>query len=322
MPALRPADLRSRYSRVALSRRLRRNLALKIVAVLSAVGMWIYVNNTLNATVKIFTIPITYVGLPPGFVITNPHPSFVRVQVTAGLRIMPIVTLPPCVIDLRGTGIGKDSIKLTPERFHLKERSATITGISPSEVVLNIDKMVVNETPVHLNISGKVAPGYEIIASEVAPPTVTLRGPSRDLDQLKSVQTEPMDVTGLTRDISRELALVAPGGMIRMTPPEVTATVHLGEVLTEREYRRLPIVVRGSDYRTQVFPPRVNLIVRGPTNELKKLDLGGAAYVDAQDLGPGVYDVPLRVKLPDGFELVRQSAQKIRLVVYRQTARR
>ena len=319
---IRPAELRRRYSRLALTRRLRRNAGLRIISVLLAIGLWIFVNGAQHSSVQLFSVPIRYRGLPRGFVITNPHPNFVKVQIT-GPRTLLSLTEPNRLaikLDLAGVGVGQASFKIGPDSFNVL-RGTSVTGISPSQIVLNIDKWVVRPTPVHLNIAGKVAIGYKIIASEVSPPTVTLKGPSRALARIESVQTEPFDVSGMAADTSRDLALVAPGGMIRMLPAQVMATVNLGQVIANREYRGLPIAVRDSDYRTRVIPSHVNITVRGAMLAVNKLDLTGAVYVEADGMLPGVYDVPLQIKLPDSFQIMRQSAEKIRLIIYRRAAK-
>lgn len=318
---IRPAELRRRYSRIAMARRLRRNAGLRIISLLLAVGLWIFVNGAQHSSVQSFTVPIRYRGLPIGFVITNPHPDFVNVQISGPPTMLTLVQPSKLAVklDLSGVGVGQASFGIDSDSFNLAPwRGTSITGISPSRVVLDIDKVVVRQIPVHLDISGKVAKGYKIIATGVSPPSITVRGPSRELARVDAVETEAFDVSDMARDASRELALLSPGRMIRMAPQQVMATVNLGQVMAEREYRGLPIAVRDSEYRSRVIPARVNVTVRGAMLALKTLNLGGAAYVEADGMLPGVYDVPLQVKLPDGFQIVRQSAEKIRLIMYRQ----
>jgi YbbR domain-containing protein len=319
---IRPAELRRRYSRFALKNRLRHDAGLRIISVLLAIGLWIFVNGAQHSSVQSFNVPISYRGLPPGFVITNPHPDFVKMQIT-GPRTLLSLTEPNRLalrLDLNGVGVGQASFKIGPDSFNVL-RGTSITGISPSQIVLDVDKWMIRPTPVRLNVGGKVASGYKIAASETSPPDVTLKGPSRALARIDYVQSEPFDVTGLAQDTSRELPLVAPGGMVRMSPAQVMATINLGPVIGDREYRGLPIAVRDNDYRTRVIPARVNITVRGAIPALNKLDLSGAAYVEADGMMPGTYNLPLQVKIPDGFEIVRQSAEKIRLIMYRQAAR-
>ncbi|HJU28603.1 MAG TPA: CdaR family protein, partial [Candidatus Binataceae bacterium] len=225
-------------------------------------------------------------------------------------------------LDLGGVGVGQASFKIGPDSFNLAWwRGTSITGISPSQVVLDIDKWVVRPTPVHLNVAGEVANGYKIIASGVSPSQVTLKGPSRELARIDAVQTEPFDVGGFSRDASHELALATPGKMIRMVPAQVMATVNLGPIITNKEYRGVPIAVRDSGYRAKVIPAHVNFTVRGAMLQLKTLDLSDAAYVEADGMLPGAYNVPLQIKLPDGVQVVRQSAETIKLIMYRRAAK-
>jgi hypothetical protein len=89
-------------------------------------------------------------------------------------------------------------------------------------------------------------------------------------------------------------------------------------VIADREYRKLSVQVRDSDYKFRVIPQRINLTVRGPRLKLGKLDLRGAVYVEADGMPPGYYDVAVQVTLPDGVELVRQTPEKVRLRMFRE----
>ena len=62
----------------------------------------------------------------------------------------------------------------------------------------------------------------------------------------------------------------------------------------------------------------VNVTVRGPELMLAKLNLRDAAYIDADGMVPGDYDSAIQVTLPDGIELVHQSAMRVRLRLYRE----
>jgi YbbR domain-containing protein len=314
---IRSADLRHHYSPAALRRRLRRNMGLRVISVLLAIGLWVFVNAVQPGSVQTFHVPVNYRGLPPGFIITNQHPGSVTIQVTGPRTLLSIIDPDRLTlkIDLNGVGVGQASFKVVPEAFPVP-RKTNVESISPSQIVLDVDKIIAREAPVHLALTGKVADGYKITQTEIVPNAVRLRGPSKELAQIERVETEAFDVAGLSAEASRDLPLVAPGGMVRVNPTQVTARVVLAEVIGDREYRRLPVQVRDSGYRFNVIPQRINLTVRGPRLKLGKLDLRGAVYVEADGMPPGYYDMPVQVTLPDGVELVRQTPEKVRLRMF------
>jgi YbbR domain-containing protein len=57
--------------------------------------------------------------------------------------------------------------------------------------------------------------------------------------------------------------------------------------------------------------------VRGPVNQLSGLDLRGSVYVTAEDVEPGLHDLPVQIELPDGIQLVRASPDNVRVRIYR-----
>jgi YbbR domain-containing protein len=311
-------DLRRRYSPAALKKRLRRNTGLRIISLLLAIGLWFFVNAGQRGSVQTYSVPIGYRGLPAGFVIANQHPDFVKIQVSGPSTLLSLIDPRRLTlrIDLSGVGVGQASFKIGPDAFNVP-RQTGVTGISPSQIVLDVDKYIKREVPVHLAMAGEVSEGYKIASSEIAPRTVIVRGPSREVGRLDDVETEPLDVSELATDTSRDVLLVAPNAMIRVEPTEVTAKVTLIQVIASKEFRGLPVEVRDSDYAFKVNPAQVNLTVRGPLLEVAKLDLKGAIFVEADGLLPGSRDLPVQVKLPDGIEVVHQSAQKVKLRMYR-----
>jgi len=314
---IRAFNLRRRYSWVALKQQVRRNLGLRAISLLLAVGLWVFVNAVQPGSVQTFHVPISYRSLPPGYVITNSHPGAITIQVTGPRTLLSIIdpgrlTLK---IDLTGVGVGQASFKVVPEAFPVP-RKTTVESISPSQIVLDVDKIVTRQTPVHLVTSGKVPDGYKVARTELIPAVARLRGPSKELARIDHLDTESLDMSGVSREASYELTLLSPGGMVRVAPTEVTARVTLAEIISDREFHRLAIEVRDSSYKFKVIPQRISVTVRGPRLKLGKLDLRGAVYVEADGIPPGYYDLPVQVILPDGVELVRQTPERVRVRMF------
>ena len=58
----------------ALARRMRRNAGIRVISVIIAIGLWVFVNAGERGAVDAFSVPISYRALPPGLVIIN-HPT-------------------------------------------------------------------------------------------------------------------------------------------------------------------------------------------------------------------------------------------------------
>jgi YbbR domain-containing protein len=201
-------------------------------------------------------------------------------------------------------------------------RHTEVTSIVPSQIVLDVDKNITREVPVHLIVSGDAADGYRIAATEVTPARIVLRGPSRALAHVDQVDTEPVAAAGITGDLSRNVDLMAPSSTVRLEPDEVTAKITVAEVVADKEFRQVPINVRDTDLSYRMDPRRVNLVVRGPSLRLAKIDWKTAAYIEAAGFGPGAYNVAVQLNLPDGVALVRQSPEKVRVKMYQEAQAR
>jgi len=305
---------------VRLARALERDMGLRLISVALAIGLWIFVNAGQHGYLQTFHVPISYRDLPPGFVLTNPHPDFVTIQVSGPRTLLSIIdpTHLTLRLDLAGVGIGQASFKIGPDAFPVP-RHTEVTSVLPSQIVLEIDKIVTREIPIHLVLTGTPGDGYKIASAEVAPVTIAVRGTSREVARIDQVETEPLSVAGITGDFSRGIDLMAPGRGVGLESEEVTAKVVLAQVVTHKEFHDVPIGVRDTDLKFRMYTRHVNLDLTGPLLTLEKIDLKTAVYVEAAGLAPGTYSVPVQINLPEGVALVRQAPEKVKLRVYRET---
>ncbi|HUN56811.1 MAG TPA: CdaR family protein [Candidatus Binataceae bacterium] len=300
-------------------RHLRRNAGLRAIAIAIAVVLWIFVNAGQHGSLETFMVPILYRGLPPGFLITNQHPDNVHVQISGPRTLLSLIDPArlSLKIDLTNAGIGQMQFGITPESFAVP-RGTDVTSLTPSQVTLDVDRIVERNVPVKLTLSGAVATGYEVKGASVTPATVTIKGPSKDVARIDAVATEPLAIDKATADDVGTVDLAALPGMVRLETEAVTANVSVGPILVEKQFRLIQVMIRNSAYRSRIVPSRVSLTLHGPVLTLAKLDPKGIAYVDADSVPPGFYDLPVQLNLPDGVELVKQTPEQVRLIVYHQ----
>jgi YbbR domain-containing protein len=315
---IRPAELKRRYSPAVLRDRLHQNLGLRIISVLLAIGLWIFVNAGQHNSVAAFNIPVSYRGLPPGFVITNPHPDFVKIQLSGPQTLLSLVDPSRLMLklDLSGVGVGQASFKIGLESFNVP-RGTAVSSILPSQIVLDLDKFVVRYLPVHVVTIGTPLNGYRIGSIEASPSRLSVRAPSREIASLEAVDTEAVDLTGLAADSEHVTAIAPSDGMMHIEPSEVMIKIGLAPVITTKDFRGVQVIVRDTDHQARLQPPRINLSLRGAKLELSKLDLNGAVFVDGDGLEPGTYNTPVQVQLPQGVELLHIWPDKVRITIRR-----
>jgi len=304
-----PVSFVSRFARW-----LERDMALRLISLTLAIGLWIFVNAGQHGALESFQVPVSYRDLPPGFILTNPHPEFIKIQVSGPRTLLSIIDPARLTLrlDLTGVGIGQASFKISTDAFPVP-RHTEVTSVVPSQIVLDIDKNVSVNVPVHLVVTGVAGDGYNVASTEVTPVNVTIHGPSRVVSHVDQVDTEPLSVDGLTADLSRTVDLMAPSDTARLEPDEVTATVTVAQNIVNKEFRNVPINVRDTELKFHLDARRVNLLLRGPQLTLASIVLKDAAYIEAAGFAPGSYSVPVQVNLPDGVALVRQTPEKVRI---------
>jgi YbbR domain-containing protein len=313
------APLRRRTPLAGWAQRLGRNIGLRAIALAIAIGLWLFVNAAQHGSLQTYTVPILYRGMPPGFVITNQHPDNVHVQISGPRSLLSLIDPSRLAlrVDLTGVGVGQMQFRVTPDSFSVP-RQTNVTSITPSQLTLDVDRIIERTVPVKLILSGKVANGYEVRGTTVSPASITIRGPSRDLARIDAVTTEPLSLDQASADYVGTVDLEALPGVVRLETEAVTASVSIGPILVQKQFRLVPVVVRNSLYRSRIAPTRVSLTLHGPVLTVAPFNPKGMVYVDADSVPPGVYDLPVQINLPDGVDLVKQTPEKVRLYVYHQ----
>jgi YbbR domain-containing protein len=310
---------RRRFSIIGLLQRLRRNMPLRLLSLAIAMGLWLFVNAGQHGSQQTFIVPLLYRGMPPGFVITNNHPDNVRVQVSGPRTLLSLIdpTRIAQRVDLSGVGIGQMQFHITPDQFSVP-RGTNVNSVTPSQLTLDIDRVVERNVPVKLLLAGSVANGYEMKSETVSPPTVTIRGPSRDVARIDAIQTEPFSIDKAAADESGTVDLATLPGTIRLESEAVTAGISIGPILIQKQFHSISVEVRNSTYRYRIAPTRTNVTLHGPVLVLMGVKSQGLAYVDADNVPPGIYDLPVQLTLPGGVDLVKQEPATVRLFVYHQ----
>jgi len=300
-----------------LRRRLTRNLGLRLLALLIAIGFWMFVNAGERGSVIALTVPINYRQLPKGLMVINRPPDFVKIEVTGPRTLLSLLDPERIAVTmrLRGIGSGQSDLRILPTMFNVP-RGTTVTRISPDLITIDVDRDLTRSVPIHLTAQGKVANGYTISGVDIKPGTVNVSGPSRFVLPLPQIDTEPFEISGATNDVEREVDLADTNSMLRYNLDSVDVRVSVSEVIGDREFRSVNVQVQNCDYRFRVEPHAGSITIRGPVLKLANLDTKGILYVDAKDLAPGLHDLPVQISLPDGMQIVRESPDKVRLRMY------
>jgi YbbR domain-containing protein len=316
MRELRPRDIGE-----SLRWLLLHNAGFKLLSLLTAAGLWFFVNASERDAELALEVSLELHNMPPNVMLVSPRVEFINL-VVRGPRTL-ISRIRPdqlsVVLDLRGVRPGPAVFRIADEALDLP-RGVTVARLTPSEVTLEFAATLRRRVPVHVALTGKPPGDLRVMSTMAAPESVEVMGPAEQVEKIKAAETVPIDLgdaqAGL---IERDVLLDVPREYISFSANLVHAQVVLEEPERTRTMFNVPIVVRNSPYRTTLQPAAAQITVRGPRSSMDSLELDhGAVYIDATGQEPGTYRMTPAVDLPADVELVKQEPETVELRVLRQ----
>jgi YbbR domain-containing protein len=203
------------------------NLGMKIAAVLLSVVLWFYVTSRGQSEIPL-EVPVELKNIPVGLEIVNNGYKKVSLYIKGQERI--IRTVKPSDVrlslDLSKTKSGENIFYIHGEDIQLPH-GITVTSINPSSLKIITEKTVSKTVRVIAVVTGEVLRGNRIHSINVDPTMITAEGISSEMRKLKSMKTEPLDVTGLAESVVQELKIETKGKNIRTNPDTVRVTVEI-----------------------------------------------------------------------------------------------
>lgn len=194
-------------------------------------------------------------------------------------------------IDLSTAKPGPLFIKISHKMIKVPWR-VSVLGIDPASFTITIDKRMEKIVPIVADLNKDPAPGYIISRVVTTPSTVRLTGPMSVLDKISAVRTTPVDVGRLIETIKKKVALNLNHNAHVQAIGNSLVEVEI--VVTEKiieKWLNIAIQATGGNYRYVITPDRIEILIRGSMNTLKKLAQGNGiqVYVDLEGLKPGTY---------------------------------
>ena len=205
------------------------NAGLKISAVLISLLLWFFITSKGQSEMTV-NIPLEFKNVPADMGIVETSTKSVNVTVRGHERLM--MSLKPSDVrvyaDLsravRGDDVffvNRDDIKLP---YALKVRN-----ISPSTVRVKLDETVSKVVPVRPVLIGQPGTGFVLSSVTVEPNKVTIRGLKSDLAKIRSIRTEPLDITDAAKPISQEVDIDTAGANFTPDSDSVRLMIRISE---------------------------------------------------------------------------------------------
>jgi YbbR domain-containing protein len=237
-------------------------------------------------------------------VVSGPRSQVERVAVAATtinldqLRATYSSTLPLEALDSNGTSLS--GVTLTPPEINVRIDIRSVVGLK--------------RVPVLGNVVGAPASGYIVTGVQSDPPLINLIGNSTIIDEIDRIETVPIDISGATSTITREVPLNFGRAQPQASEPENATVIVQISPLDQPFQIQVTIPVQpvgaGDNLLVTLNPPVLQLTLRGTANTLAQLrEETLAATVDVSGLGAGTYTRTPQLDLPQGIELAEALSQ-------------
>ncbi len=209
------------------------------------------------------------------------------------------------------------------KRVATGQRSVDVQ-VSPKQVVVTVpvqQRQGYRELIVRPVVVGEPAAGYWISDIDVTPQTISVVGLPAAVERLDPiVETEPIDVTGLTAGtLTKDVEVLLPedisplqGNRLVQVRIVVEALKSSAQVAVEPTWSGLSAGLAVE----RVTPEKIDIIVEGPVNELEKLRPEDVvAVLDLTGLQPGTHLVQPRVAVAGSLTVSSVLPQQVEVVI-------
>ena len=271
---------------------------------------------------RVLPVRINLAGqVPTGYLLGTPRaePSTVTVSGAASL----VARAVEAVVDANVQGVtvrinGVYTPRIVDERGNdLRDLNLHITPPAVNVEVPITQQTQYKEVGVRPRTQGQPAAGYVVQPLEVNPPTVTLVGDAAALEAVNFVETQPIDINGISTTVVRNVALALPPRTLLLQEGQtVTVTIRVTTLVVQQTVRVPPTAINLSpNVALARVPEAVSVTISGPAPALSTLALNPGDFrvvLDLQGKGPGRWTVqPVVQRLPAGLTLVSMDPKQV-----------
>ena len=239
---------------------------------------------------------------PPGYETSVPQVDAESVLVTGTQDRVTLVNQAVATLDLTGrTEETAQALRLEPR----DSRGFLVEGVSLEPAFVNVSVEIAQTEfsralVVSPAVTGSPAAGYDVVSVSVEPPVATAFGPPSFVSEAATLRTQPIDITGATKDIVRTVALDLPVDVSVSGGTSVTVTVRIQPAQGRLTLGVTAVAVGlGPEFTMSGALPVVAVVLLGELPTLQALRPNDiAATLNLSGLGAGAHEVTVSVSAP------------------------
>jgi YbbR domain-containing protein len=288
--------------------------------VIIAIIVWFVVATSEQQEVS-FYVPIKFVSEPEGL------KAFTDVNLVSVLVKGPKVSMKSLSFNDIRIEIDVSSFKNGEYLYRIKPKDVILpSGISlvrvePQDIRFIIDKVGKKMMKVVPSFIGEVKDGFKIVRVTINPSYVTVFGTSKKIKNIDSVETLPINISNLDKDMKIKVGIKLNEIITTAKPSEVDVDIKVSENIISKEITDFDIYMEGLDKRLNnkviLKKKKVSFVIRGRSDKLNNLDQL-KAVVDLSKINKsGLYEVHVQIKGIDDVEVIDVIPSVVRVEVKR-----
>lgn len=209
-------------------------------------------------------------------------------------------------------------LKVAPQPVDAKGNLISDVKVQPGTI--NVSVPIRKAKSVAVNVKTKGQPSSKVSIKSVYPEQnyVDVIGSESELANINSVDTEEVDLSGITGDTEMKAKINVPKNvrLVGSGTINVKITTEQAASNTPSSNTTLNVNIDSNNLdqklKAEIKPSTIAIVVSGATeanNALVK------ANVDLSNLKEGTYDLPVNITLPDGVKKVSQTPDKVTVTI-------
>lgn len=285
------------------------NLSLKGAALLIAVLLTYAVHRPGNERVVSLFVPVELKNAPEDKVLVKSNKKGVQVTLKGPSFLIKSVASspPPLTASLPDNFGDRVVVSFRGDDISLP-RSVEVESIEPPQMEFVFEAVERRDVRIEVPRLGQLNAQLTLDSIEVNPKSISVKGPRSDLRSLKTVETDPINLSDITGSVEMPLALRALGPSVSMPAKSVTVRVVVSQVPARQEFKDRPVELRSSKGlgTLTLHPSAVTVVVSGSSEVLGKIDVADITpfirLTDAPTESSNIAKV--QVDVPDGCRVV------------------
>jgi len=289
--------------------RLFENFGLKILALILASGLWLYVSAT-NNQARVFPgdIPLSASNQPAGLSpIYDAETVKISLEATASVLARLKAESFRATLDLSGLAQGTYNV---PVQVTALEPGAAVVDVQPKTVLVRLEPVAEKKLKTAVKIDGNPAAGFSVGSPQIQPAEVTVRGPKTLLDALG----QALAVIHLNEESSAvEQTVPFEGKHLVFTPSQAIIKLPISKA-GETKTVGVKVVTsgraKGGGYVKNVTVTPSTVVIAGSAATLKEVESIETGPLPVDNLA-GTAKKTVKLNLPNGITLASNQADSV-----------